>query len=53
LRRAARALGRDAAIFAALTRLVAAGVTVWRLTLPDHLSCMDVAAAQLLTVLRL
>jgi hypothetical protein len=52
LRRAARTFGRDATIFAALTRLVAAGVTVWRLTLPDDLSCMDVAAAELLTVLR-
>jgi hypothetical protein len=52
LRRPAQALGRDAAIFATLTRLVAAGVTVWRLKLPDDLSCMDMAAAQLLTVLR-
>jgi hypothetical protein len=52
LRRPARALGRDAAMFAALIRLVAAGVTVWRLTLPDNPSCLDAAAAELLTVLR-
>jgi len=52
LERPARALGRNTAIFAALTRLVAAGVTVWRLKLPDDLSCMDAAAAELLTVLR-
>jgi hypothetical protein len=52
LRRPARALGRDAAIFAALTGLVAAGVMVWRLTLPEDLSRMDVAAAELLNLLR-
>jgi hypothetical protein len=52
LRRPARALGRDAAIFAGLTRLVAAGVTVWRLNMPDDLSRLDAATAELLTVLR-
>jgi hypothetical protein len=52
LRRPARALARDAAIFAAVTRLVAAGVTVWRLTLPDDPFYLDAAAAELLTVLR-
>ena len=52
LRRPAQALGRDKAIFAALTRLVAAGVTVWRLKLPDDPSCLDRAAVELLTVLR-
>ena len=52
LRRPAQALGRDKAIFAALTRLVAAGVTVWRFKLPDDPSCLDRAAAELLTVLR-
>jgi hypothetical protein len=52
LRRPALAFGRDAAIYAALTGMVRAGVTVWRLKLPDDLSGMDMAAAQLLTVLR-
>jgi hypothetical protein len=52
LRRPAQALGRDKAIFAALTRLVAAGVPVWRLQLPDDPFCLDMAAAELLTVLR-
>ena len=50
-RRPARALGRDAAIFAGLTRLVAAGVTVWRLTMPDDPSRLDAAAAKVLSVL--
>jgi hypothetical protein len=52
LRRPACALGRDAAIFAALTQLVATGVTVWRLTLPDDLSCLEAAASELLAVLK-
>jgi hypothetical protein len=51
LQRPARALGRDPAIFAALTRMVSAGVTVWRLTVPDDPACLDAAAAQVLTVL--
>ena len=51
-RRAAQALGRNAAIFAALTRLVTAGVTVWLLKLPDDFSCLDRAASELLTALR-
>ena len=52
LRRPAQAMGRDAAMFAALSRLVTAGVTVWRLTLPDDPSCLDTAAADLLSVLK-
>jgi hypothetical protein len=49
--RAARALGRDPEIFAALTRLVRAGVTVWKLKVPDDPACLDEAAAKMLTVL--
>ena len=48
---AARALGREPAIFAALTTLVALGVTVWRLVMPDDRQRLDDAAAQVLTVL--
>ena len=45
MRRPAHALGRDAAIFAALTRLVASGVGIWRLELPDDPQALGVAAA--------
>ncbi len=50
-RRPARALGRDPAIFAALTRAVAAGVTVWRLRVPDDPARLGEAAAMALTAL--
>jgi hypothetical protein len=51
MRRPARALGRDVDIFAALTRMVQAGVTVWRLRLPDDPGCLGDAAAKVLSVL--
>jgi hypothetical protein len=51
MRRPARALGCDAGIFAALTQLVLAGVTVWRLELPDDLACLQRAAAKVLGAL--
>ena len=50
-RRPARALGRDPEIFVALTRLLAAGVTVWRLRVPDDLACLDEAASKVLAML--
>jgi hypothetical protein len=49
--RPARALGRDPAIFAALTRLAAGNVSVWRLRVRDDLGCLDEAAALALTAL--
>jgi hypothetical protein len=51
MRRPASALGRDAEVFAALTQMVSAGVTVWRLTLPDDLTCLRDAAAIVLSTL--
>lgn len=51
MRRPASALGRDADIFAALTKMMASGVTVWRLTLPDDLTCLRDAAAKVLGAL--
>jgi hypothetical protein len=50
-RRPARALGRDPEIFSALARLVTAGVTVWRLRVPDDPACLRRAAAMALTAL--
>lgn len=50
-RRPASALGRDAEIFAALTKMLASGVTVWRLHLPDDPACLGDAAAKVLQVL--
>jgi len=50
-RRPARALGRDPAIFAAITRLLAAGVTVHRLRVPDDPARLGEAAAMALTAL--
>jgi hypothetical protein len=50
-RRPASALGRDAEIFAALTKMLASGVTVWRLHLPDDPACLRDAAAKVLEVL--
>ena len=47
---AARALGRDPAIFTALTRLASLGVTVWQLAMPDNRACLDEAATQVLAV---
>ncbi len=50
-RRPARALGRDPEIFFALTRLLAARVTVWRLRVPDDLACLSEAASKVLAML--
>lgn len=50
-RRPAHALGRDPSIFSALTKLVAAGVTVWRLRVPDDPARLDEVAAMALTAL--
>lgn len=47
----AHALGLDSAIFTALAKLVMYGVMVWRLTMPDDLTCLDNAAAKILSVL--
>lgn len=46
---AARSLGLDGAIFAALVKLVAAGVTVWDLSVPDDLVCLEQAAESIVT----
>jgi hypothetical protein len=51
MRRPARALGRHAGIFAGVTQVMAAGVTVWRLKLPDDPGCLRQAAAKVLSVL--
>jgi hypothetical protein len=48
---AARALGRDPDIFAVLVRLVAAGVTVWRLRFPADLARLNETAAMALAAL--
>jgi hypothetical protein len=48
MRRPARALDRDADIFAALTRL-AASASVWRLSVPDNPAFLDEAADKVLT----
>jgi hypothetical protein len=50
-RRPASALGRAADIFAALTKMLASDVTVWRLHLPDDTACLPDAAAKVLSVL--
>ena len=42
---AARALGREPAIFNALTGLLASGLAVWRLVMPDDRSSLSAAAA--------
>jgi hypothetical protein len=44
----ARALGVEPAIFAAVTKLGMAGVTVWQLVTPNDRDCLDEAAAQVL-----
>jgi hypothetical protein len=51
MRRPARALGRDPAIFASLAKLIQAGVTVWRLTLPDDPRGLAEAAATVVAAL--
>jgi hypothetical protein len=51
MRRPASALGRDAEIFTSLTKMMTSGVTVWRLTLPDDLSCLRDAAVKVLSAL--
>jgi len=50
-RRPASALGRDVQIFAALTKMLASGVTIWRLHLPDNPACLPDAAAKVLHAL--
>jgi hypothetical protein len=45
---AARSLGLDTAIFTALGKLLGAGVTVWDLSVPDDLACLDQAAETVL-----
>ncbi len=49
-RRPACALGRDPDIFAALTRLLASGPSVWRLKVSEGLDGLHGAAAQVLAV---
>src|SRR5258708_24251799 len=51
MRRPAHALGRGPSIFSALTRLVSAGVTVWRLKVPQGLAGLRAAAAQVANIL--
>jgi hypothetical protein len=46
MRRPARALDREQDAFAALARLLDAGVTVWRISMPDNFACLGAAAAQ-------
>jgi hypothetical protein len=48
---AARALGLAPAVFAAVTSLPAAGVTVWRLTMPDNRAYLDQATAKVAAIL--
>jgi hypothetical protein len=48
-RRPAGALGRGHDIFAAVTRLVSSGSTIWTLRFPDDPDCLGEAAAKLLT----
>jgi hypothetical protein len=50
-RRPASALGRDPDIFAALTRMISAGVAVWRLKVPDDPARLAGAAAKVRSVL--
>ena len=47
----ARALARDLDIFTVLARLVAAGVTVWRLRFPADLASLNETAARVLAAL--
>jgi hypothetical protein len=51
MRRSARALGLEPAIFTGLTRLAAAGAAVWQLVMPDDPVCLDEAAAMVLAAL--
>jgi hypothetical protein len=48
---AARWMGREPDVVAALATLPALGVTTWRLSLPEGLACLEAAAAQVLAVL--
>ena len=47
----AQALGREPAIFEALTGLVAGGLTVWRLSVPDDRGVLGAAAATVRSLL--
>jgi len=51
MRRPADALARGSDIFAALTQLVSAGLTVWRLKVPDGVTALHEAATLALGVL--
>lgn len=51
MRRPASALGRSSEILGCLTRLLVAAVPVWRLQLPDDVSCLSDAAAEVLGAL--
>jgi hypothetical protein len=51
MRRPARALCREQDAFSAVTRMLLAGVTVWRLDLPDDLACVRDAAAKVRSLL--
>jgi hypothetical protein len=48
---AARSLGLNSAIFTALVKLIDAGVSVWDLSIPDDLVCIDKAGEKVLSVL--
>ena len=48
---AARSLGLNSAIFTALVKLIEAGVSVWDLSIPDDLVCIDKAGEKVLSVL--
>ncbi len=50
-RRPAAALGRAQPIFTAFTRMASAGVSFWRLTVPEGLAALRQAAAKLLATL--
>jgi hypothetical protein len=50
-RRAAGALGRAHEIFAAMTRLVSSGSTIWTLRFPNDPACLGEATAKVLTLL--
>src|SRR5438552_1765756 len=47
---AARSLGLNSAIFTALVKLIDAGVSVWDLSIPDDLVCIDKAGEKVLSV---
>jgi hypothetical protein len=52
VRRPAQALGRDSDVFAALTRLVQVGVTIWYLRVPHGPAGLREAAVKVVSVMR-